>query len=518
MGYKKSCLLALFLLVGVSAGVAQPVSINPHTLCPPITPAWAFGHIVWEDSINTRRGAEMLVNGYLERGYPVDAIIIDSPWSTSYNSFEWDTQRYVEPQAMISGFMEKGVRTILWLTGFVNEKCKDTAQQKSSTFDEVAKKRFGADHSRSIEWWKGKGIHLDFTSQEATEWWYGQLDKVFTEGVYGWKVDQGDVFLPPFFDTSRGEMSNQEFRHFYYDAMFDYTVGRRPDGVTIARPYSWQRGQGAITGQESSIEKLNMGWCGDFSGSWDGLQRQINDIYQSARHGYGAIGCEVGGFAHPKSTAIQFIRYAQFGCMTAFMINGGENGPFSAHLPWTHGQEIEKAYRWCVEWMKSLTPYKFSTVVDAHLHGGSLIKGTNLEEKSHMLGNDIFTKAITQEDGKVIFHLPDEGEWIDYWTGKAYPAGAQVVREYSVSEFPLFVRSGAIIPMSDASMPGKCVFRIYPNGKSVRHFHLPKGSGTEYFDCTVAYDEKKGRVTVDSEQKGDFIFMVGKKRISVAKR
>ncbi len=150
MGYKKSCLLALFLLVGVSAGVAQPVSINPHTLCPPITPAWAFGHIVWEDSINTRRGAEMLVNGYLERGYPVDAIIIDSPWSTSYNSFEWDTQRYAEPQAMISGFMEKGVRTILWLTGFVNEKCKDTAQQKSSTFDDVAKNRFRAGLGRSF--------------------------------------------------------------------------------------------------------------------------------------------------------------------------------------------------------------------------------------------------------------------------------------------------------------------------------------------------------------------------------
>ena len=93
-----------------------------------------------------------------------------------------------------------------------------------------------------------------------------------------------------------------------------------------------------------------------------------------------------------------------------------------------------------------------------------------------------------------------------------------MVREYPVSEFPLFVRSGAIIPVSETSMPGKRVFRIYPNGKTVRHFHLPKGSWTKYFDCTVTYDEKKGRVTVDSEQKGDFIFMVGKKRISVANR
>ena len=43
---------------------------------PPITPYWAFGHIVWEDSINTSAGARQLVNGYLEHDIPVDGIII----------------------------------------------------------------------------------------------------------------------------------------------------------------------------------------------------------------------------------------------------------------------------------------------------------------------------------------------------------------------------------------------------------------------------------------------------------
>jgi len=481
-------------------------------MCPPITPAWAFGHIVWEDSINTTVGAETLVNGYLERGFPVDAIIIDSPWSTSYNDFEWDPQRYPDPAAMIGGFMQKGVRTILWLTGFVNEKGVDTPQQKSASFDEVARQGYGANSNRSIDWWKGKGIHVDFTNEKAVEWWYGQLDKVFKEGVYGWKVDQGDVFLPPFFDTSKGMMANEAFRHYYYDAMFDYTVNRRADGITIARPYSWQEGL------ESSIEKMNMGWCGDFSGSWDGLRRQINDIYRSARYGYGAVGCEVGGFALPKPTVMQFIRYAQFGCLTACMINGGMNSPFRAHLPWTHGKEVEEAYRWCVEWMESLRPYKFSTVVDAHLHGGSLIKGTNLEERSHLLGNDIFTKAIISDEGKADYHLPADGEWIDYWTGEVLQAGTAVAMEYPLGRFPLYIRSGAILPMTDASMPGKRIFRIYPNGRSVRRFHLPKGEGIEYFDCTISYDQRRGRVVLDSEEEADFVFIVGRKSVSATGR
>ena len=506
---KKSFIVtALFLLIIAEFCYAQaPVSINPRTMCPPITPAWAFGHIVWEDSINSTAGAESLVNGYLEHGIPVDGIIIDSPWCTAYNSFDWDPQRYADPAAMIKGFWQKGIRTILWLTGFVNEKSNDTAQHKSPTFDEVSSNNYGANGSKSISWWKGQGIHIDFTNEAAVKWWYGQLDKVFTEGVYGWKVDQGEIHLPSFFDTSKGMITNEAFRHYYYDAMFDYTVNRKSDGITIARPYSWQGGLA------SAIEKNNMAWCGDFSGSWDGLCRQINDIYRSARYGYGSIACEVGGFNRPKSNAAQLMRYAQFGCMTACMINGGENGPFSAHLPWTHGMDIEEAYRWCVNWMKSLTPYKFSTVVDAHLHGGSLIKGTNLEERSHLLGTDIFTKAIISDDNMVTFHLPDEGEWIDYWTGETFQAGAEMTKEYPISQFPLFIRSGSIIPMTDASMPGKRIFRIYPNGKSVRHFHLPKGDGIEYFECTISYDQRKGRVVLDSEESADFVFIVGNKRV-----
>ena len=43
-----------------------------------------------------------------------------------------------------------------------------------------------------------------------------QLDKVFTEGVYGWKVDQGEQHLPASFETSKGRMTNEEFRHYYY--------------------------------------------------------------------------------------------------------------------------------------------------------------------------------------------------------------------------------------------------------------------------------------------------------------
>ena len=61
---------------------------------PPITPAWAFEHIAWEDSINTTEGAKALVEGYLQREIPVGAVIIDSPWKRLRRTYRFSENGY----------------------------------------------------------------------------------------------------------------------------------------------------------------------------------------------------------------------------------------------------------------------------------------------------------------------------------------------------------------------------------------------------------------------------------------
>lgn len=459
---------------------------------PPITPAWAFGHIVWEDNVNTTQGAKDLVSGYLERGFPVDGIIIDSPWSTSYCDFTWDPARYENPAELRGWMSGNGVRMILWTTGLVNLESKDTANQKADTYDEMAALGLGVNDSTPLTWWKGFGMHLDFTNPAAVEWWYKQLDKVFVDGVYGWKVDQGEHYLGQTVETSIGTLGKKEFGKYYYDAMFDYAVSRKSDGITIARPYSHQGGFAA------SVSKMNLGWCGDFSGDWNGLKQQINNIYMSSQAGYAAVATEVGGFYGRPAGGEQLARYAQFGSMTACMINGGENGAFTAHIPWYHGEEVAKAYEVCLNLHEQLRPYKFSTVLDAHLYGGTLVRGCSFEEESHKVGENIFTKAITAAGGHAVFHLPSEGEWVDYWTGETYRAGTLIDRTYPLTEFPLFFKRGSITPMATDGIDAITLL-IYPNGKTSQVLHLPSGDGIEYSDCFVKYDAYTGTLDIESD-------------------
>src|SRR5436190_7348604 len=121
----------------------------------PITPRWALEHIVWEDSANNQISSERLVNLYLEHKMPVGAIIIDSPWSTAYNNFDWNTKRYPNSTEMIHSFNKRNVKVILWLTGCVNSTATDMPIQKHPSFDEVVVKKYAVNNGKISPWWKG---------------------------------------------------------------------------------------------------------------------------------------------------------------------------------------------------------------------------------------------------------------------------------------------------------------------------------------------------------------------------
>jgi alpha-glucosidase (family GH31 glycosyl hydrolase) len=494
-----------FVLFGSYNGIAQS---NP-----PITPKWALGHVVWEDSINRQESAELLVKLYKEYNIPVGGIIIDSPWSLSYNDFNWNTDRYPEPDKMLQGFSERGIRAILWMTGCINSNARDVPVGRHPDYEYAFDNKFVINNGVESEWWKGSGMHLDFTNPEAVKWWDSMLDKVYKGGVSGWKVDQGEHYFGDSVLTSIGKIPIHEFKHYYYDHMYDYTQAKNNQGIILARPYSHQ---GEFAARPS---KLSLGWSGDFEGNYEGLKLQIDNIYRSAEGGFGALACEICGFYEARSTKTQLIRYAQFGTFTACMINGGENGAFTNHLPWCHDEETTEIYRYYVNLHYQLVPYIFSTLVDVHLEGGALLKETSKERFSHKFGKELFFKAIVSDTNKTEITLPDGDDWIDFWSGKVIQGGTVLEQTYSLMQAPIFVRAGAIIPMDvtnnitgfgTAANEGKNTILIYPKGKSQYTFHKPLGDGTEYKDIKISYDDKNGLLTVNNQDTDEYIFNIKK--------
>ena len=503
-----------FLIFAVSRTVEKEVFRGN----PPVTPAWALKHMVWEDNGNSRDSAEALVDGYLSRHIPVGAIIIDSPWSTAYNDFEWDTARYHNPRQMIDDFHARNVKVILWATGFVNVSSVDAPVNPHPDYDLVKRRGYTVSNGRHFRWWKGTGAHIDFTNPAARNWWHSRMDKVLDMGIDGWKVDQSASHIPDPVLTSIGYLSRDTFRKYYYADFYDYTVSKNSSGVIMARGFS-PSGTDLSDGLDvSPITKTPLVWNGDYTGSFSGLIEQMNDLYDSAGRGYGAPGVEIGGYDGAKPTKNSLIRYAQFAAMTPLMENGGRNGGLAEHLPWFWDTETVDIYRYFATLHNELGHYLFSLGVESSLHGGSIVRGASKTQSHHRLGEQIFVSILTSDTTIKTIELPAGARWIDYWNEESNHAGDSTFAYHApLDRFPIFIKAGAIIPLDvknnvcghgDDSSAGRITVLVYPAGASTFLFHRPTGEGTAYEDIEIGVQESTGTLTVKGATPANYIFRV----------
>lgn len=468
---------------------------------PPICPRWAFEPWVWDDNNNTQVGVMNLVDGYQSRGIPVGAVIIDSPWSTAYNNFDWDKKRYPKPQEMINTLHQKNIKVILWMTAFINlTSVKEVQMLKSPDYDFTKRMGYVVGDGANFRWWKGRGIHLDYTNPAARYWWHTKLDKVINLGIDGFKTDDGAHQVSDPIKTSLGVMSRLSFKRYYFADTIDYLLSKNPNGIIVSRAYN------AKTGYEASISKSTISWPGDNEGNWDGFNQQLGYIYISAQSGYGAPGAEIGGYTRAIPDKNTLIRWAQFGAMTPLMENGGVNGGDTGHLPWFHDQQTVDIYRYFATLHSELVPYIFSYSVESHKIGKSIIRHANFEKKQHCLGEELFVSVIPSDVTSINVELPKGSKWIDYWDESTIYKQTNLLNfNVPLEKYPIFIKAGSVLPMNvknaltghgDESSSNKTTLVFYPYGKSSFTYHMPIDDGIKYKDIKIQIDEAKGSITL----------------------
>jgi len=502
--------ISFFGLAVIHADEASDVKSHP-----PIVPRWALEPWVWEDNGNNQDAVFKIVDEYRKHKIPTGVVMIDSPWETSYHDMIWDKKRYPDAQGMINRLKAKGLRVVLWTTGSMNYASKDTPNKKSKHYDFVVSKHYAVNDGKSFTWWKGDGVHLDFTNRAAVDWYGGIMGKIMDMGVDGWKVDQSPKWLPgKTVKTSVGTIPKSKFKRIYYAALHDIALKHNPESLILARPYSWQGGF------SSDINTCTLGWCGDFHGDFSGLQLQMDNLYRSANAGYGALAVEIGGYQTVNPTKNSLIRYTQFGALMPGMENGGSNGGLTAHLPWHWDRETVDIYRYYATLHSELVPFIFSESVACHLTGKPIVKNADISTASHKLGNDIFVAPVVKDGANVRkkITLPDADHWIDYWNEDGLLApSASFTLDVPLKRIPIYLRAGAIVPMhiknaitnhGDATSENRESVIIYPYENSSYLYHRPRGSGIEYDDVRIGMNEKTGDLTVRGSVSASWRFRI----------
>jgi len=411
----------------------------------PPWPEWAFHHWVWEDE-STQGSVIEMVDGYAEAQIPVGAVIIDSPWETGYNTLEWDTDRFPDPQGLIDELHSRDIRVMMWITPAINI---DVEPLYSEAADAGYFMQTSEDSGPAVvDWWKGDGSLIDYFNPDAVAWWHGMMDPVLAMGIDGWKCDGLDfaAIIANYSPGAGREVERLEYSHAYYRDFHDYTrevLG--DDRINTARPvdnYGADIGGDAVAFAPVDINWA--GWVGDQDSDWVGLQAALRNMYWSADYGYVAFGSDIGGYRDDDSELGRdketFLRWAQVGAFCPVMENGGGG----EHWPWRFDEETVTIYRHFTELHHLLLPYLMAEGARAFDAGTSLMTFTGAATYDYTLGPDIFVAPMIEPGTERSVHFPVDGDWTWLFGEQTtFTGGTTETLEVPLDSFPAFVRVGS---------------------------------------------------------------------------
>lgn len=253
-------------------------------------------------------------------------------------------------------------------------------------------------------------------------------------------------------------------------------------------------------------------WSGDQTGGvWEYIRFHIPTYIGSGLSGQPNISSDMDGIFGGKNPIVNTrdFQWKTFSPMELNMDGWGANEKY----PHALGEPAASINRWYLKMKAELMPYTYSIAKES-VDGMPMVRAMFLEypnpytlgkstQYQFLYGPNFLVAPIYQatkadtlgNDLRNGIYLP-QGEWIDYFSGDRY-AGEAIVNNYEspIWKLPVFVKSGAIIPMANPNNnPSEIdqtlrIYEIYPDGYS---------SFTEYDDdgVTEAYRLGQGVTTL----------------------
>ncbi len=430
---------------------------------PPVLAEWGYGFWKSRDVYPHQDDVEDDVHGCRRNAIPLDAVVLDSPWETQYNTWEPNPHQFTDFTAMVRAFRDDGVRTVVWVTPWVNIESADgqmppDAQSRALHKAPASNYAAGAEAGHYVrgadgepyvaKWWMGTGSPVDFTSPAAEAWWREQAKSALALGVEGIKADDGEGYYFPddvrFADGTTGAQAawahGGRYRASMQRALDEAHPGR---GVLFGRcGWSGQQATGIL-------------WGGDQVSDFWSLRVLVASTISAAASGFSNWSHDVGGYlGHrlvERCPAELLVRWAQLGCFTPLMQAHGR----LVQEPWTYDERTLSIYRSYVLLHERLVPYVRAAAATAARCGLPIVRPLHLldpfDERGWTIadafgyGPALWVAPVLDEGARSREVALPRGDWIETWSGERVRGGGEVQAPAPRDTIPVWVRSGSIV-------------------------------------------------------------------------
>jgi alpha-glucosidase (family GH31 glycosyl hydrolase) len=439
---------------------------------PVLQPEWAYGHWKSRDVYEHQRDVEDDFEGYGRHQIPLDAIVIDSPWETQYNTWEPNPHQFDDFEGMVRRFRRHGVRTVVWVTPWVNLESGDGQYPPDSESERLHKQpapnyepaardghfvRAPGGEPFVARWWMGTGSPVDFTSEAAERWWRELAKGVLRLGVEGIKADDGEgYYFPPGVRFADGRLGAEA--GWGYGLLYRRSMQRALDEVHPGAGVLF--GRSGWTGQQA----VGFTWGGDQASDFWSLETLVTASLTAAVSGFSNWSHDVGGYLGEKLVARcpaeLLVRWAWFGCFTPLM---QAHGRFPQEA-WTYDAETLAAYRDAVLLHERLVPYVRAAAATASRSGLPVVRPLLLfdpeDERGWTLsdqygyGPALWVAPVLEQGAREREVSLPRGDWIDFWSGERHRGGGEILAPAPLERIPVYVRSGSILVTYPAAHVG----------------------------------------------------------------
>ena len=416
---------------------------------PSLPPANTFG--LWLSTSFTTDYNEETVNefidGMFERDIPLQMFHFDCFWMKGYEwtNFEWDTNNFPDPPAMLKRLHDKGLGTCCWINPYI--------AQRSRLFDEGAEKGYfihNLDGSifQTDLWQPGMAI-VDFTNPDACKWFSEKLTEILKTGVDAIKTDFGER-IPT--NVKYFDGSDPIAMHNYYTYLYNKTVFETLENYTGKNKACLFARSATVGGQKFPVH-----WGGDCSAEYTSIAETLRGGLSLCASGFGYFSHDIGGFEQTASADV-YKRWCAFGLLSS---HSRLHGSTSYRVPWAYEEDTpdnpENAcavLRFFTKLKGRLMPYLFSQAVKTHETGIPMMRAMVLSyaddpavpylDKQYMLGDNLLCAPVMNAEGTADVYLP-AGNWTDIITGETYEGGRYIHRDCNFLEMPVLARPNSII-------------------------------------------------------------------------
>jgi len=454
----------------------------------PMPPKWAFGYMQSKNRYRNREEFLKLAHDYREKGIPCDTLVLDWLWFNQFGDMEWDETNWRNPEEMLKEIHDLGFHIMQAYHPFI--------YKDSLKVDEFGKKGFLMNTPAD------KLPIFDHSNPEAREEWWQQTKKLVKQGIDAYWIDMGEPRDHPQGTTchigSREHVHNL-YSSFWAKGLYD---GHRRDLNT--RLFSLSRTSYA------GIQRYGAAlWSNDIDSSWEVLKDQVPAGLGVCASGLPYWCTDIGGFATDDRFSPELmVRWMEWGVFCPLFRTHGTRPENEA---WSYGEEANKILEDYIRLRYRLMPYIYTCASEITKSGKPMMRALFLdfpkdeiacEQKyEYMFGPSILVAPVLEKDARQRKVYLPEGIWYDFWTDEKNTGGRTITVSAPLNRLPLFVREGAVIPMTECVnyMDEKPVDRIY-----VHVYGDMPAEYTLYEDDGITYDYENGafaktKLTIDGD-------------------